>query len=230
MRIQGPATPRFLRAAADARRRFPRCAPPASPTSRRLRDRDGTTESPSKATCAGGRKAVGRYERGQRGLFRDLGIPMMQGRDFRPEDNPAASPDARSIPEAATTNWDRRPAPVAIVNEAIANKYLPASESASATLQPGRQVRHGEIVRDRRRGERLEIFRYARSSRDMVYVPVWRLARRRNAVRPLHRASPNRSSERDPPGGLAGWIAAIPVLQSLRWRTSSTTPSRRSAP
>ena len=55
------------------------------------------------------------------GFFESLRIPLIQGRDFREEDNPAATPDL-----TAGERDDKLgpPLPVAIINEAAANKYF----------------------------------------------------------------------------------------------------------
>ncbi len=73
------------------------------------------------------------------GYFATMGIPLLLGRDFRSEDNPAVSPEPK--PRTWGKDDDNEPlpppAPVAIVNEAFAKKFFGNQSAVGRHLTQG---------------------------------------------------------------------------------------------
>ena len=194
----------------------PRCASPAWLRLRRLREsrwNDGIAAEGYQ------RKADERpfvdFNAVSAGYFQTLRIPLLQGRDFRAEDNPPFSetPDPSMRPH----NDDERlppPAPVAIVNQAMARKYFPHQNAVGKHFSRGDKFNLANsfeiigVVKD------ANYFNIREAVETMIYVPVWRLSA--NAVTLCVRA--NGSPEVLPNAirqEVAGLDRAIPVLQTL---------------
>ncbi|HLJ50686.1 MAG TPA: ABC transporter permease [Bryobacteraceae bacterium] len=101
--------------------------------------------------------------------FQTMGIPLLLGRDFRTEDNPATSPD---VPDGKLTG----PAPVAIINQAMAKKFWgdqsPIGRRFSMTTDQFQMDKSFEVVgvvKD------TKYFGLRDAVESMVYVPDWRL-------------------------------------------------------
>ncbi len=106
-------------------------------------------------------------------FFETMGIPVVVGREFLPEDSPAVVPDPRERPS-------REPVPElpgprrAIVNESFARKYLPGGSplgrrvSMTETFDAARAYEVVGVVRD------VRYFGLRENPEPMVYVPVWR--------------------------------------------------------
>lgn len=112
-------------------------------------------------------------------FFETMAIPILLGRDFRQEDSPAFTPEPPII--SAPPDGSRRPEDlagphVAIVNEALAKKYLQnrnpigARLSISENYQAEGSYEIVGVVRDAR------YFGLRSDTEPMVYVPVWRQA------------------------------------------------------
>ena len=109
------------------------------------------------------------------GFFESLRIPLIQGRDFREQDNPAATPD---LPSGERDDKLGPPLPVAILNEAAANKYF-------AHQNPiGRHFSHADKFDMAKSFEIVGVvqnsnYQDIRKAVDpMVYLPMWRLGAR----------------------------------------------------
>ncbi len=105
--------------------------------------------------------------------FESMGIPLIAGRDFRPEDSPAVTPDPK--PRMGPDDSQFGPPPlVAIVNQAFARHFF------AGTSPIGRHFWWGEkpdaaksfeivgLVKDSK------YFDLRKPVESMVYVPVWR--------------------------------------------------------
>jgi putative ABC transport system permease protein len=147
------------------------------------------------------------------GYFETMGIPIVAGRDFRPEDNPAVSPDPK--PQEGPDDQKLGPPPaVAIVNEAMANHFFPHQSAI------GRHFTHGEkwdaakifeivgVVKD------AKYFDLRKPVEAMIYVPAWRFGAGsktlcvRSSGRPEQLVSAIRAE-------VANIDRAIPVLGTL---------------
>ncbi len=101
--------------------------------------------------------------------FQTMGIPLLLGRDFRTQDNPATSPD---MPDGKLTG----PAPVAIVNQAMARKYWgdqnPIGRRFSMTdqFEMDKSFEVVGVVKD------TKYFGLRGAVESMLYVPNWRLS------------------------------------------------------
>ncbi len=106
------------------------------------------------------------------GFFETMGIPIILGRDFTAEDNPAFTPDP---PEKREDNPKLGPPPpVAIVNEAFAQKYFPNQMpvgkrfSRESKYAPENSFEIVGVVKS------ANYFGLRKKVESMVYVPVWR--------------------------------------------------------
>jgi predicted permease len=109
------------------------------------------------------------------GFFESLRIPLIQGRDFREEDNPAATPDS---PAGERDDKLGPPLPVAIINESAADKYF-------AHQNPiGRHFSHADKFDMAKSFEIVGVvknsnyFDIRKAVDPMVYLPMWRLGAR----------------------------------------------------
>jgi predicted permease len=148
------------------------------------------------------------------GYFETLGIPMLLGRDFREQDNPASTPDPKIRPLNAPDEPLGPPAPVAIVNEAFASHFFPHQRpigrhfSQSDKLNSGRSFEIVGVVKDSK------YFDLRKPIEPMIYVPVWRFGSQattlciRSTVRPQQLIGAIRRE-------VANIDPAIPVLQTL---------------
>ncbi len=106
-------------------------------------------------------------------FFETMGIPVVLGREFVAEDNPAvvAEPPERPSREPAP----ELPGPLrAIVNESFVRKYLPGGSplgrrlSLTEAFEAGRAYEIVGVVRD------VRYFGLKENPEPMVYIPVWR--------------------------------------------------------
>lgn len=110
------------------------------------------------------------------GYFETLGIPMLLGRDFRMEDNPAFTPDPTPDPPKASDEDEKLgpPPPVAIINETMANRFFPGQSPIGKHIYNGDKVDAGKafeiigVVKDSK------YFDLREAVESMVYVPMWR--------------------------------------------------------
>ena len=106
--------------------------------------------------------------------FATLGIPIVAGRDFRPEDNPATSPDPPKVKAGENEPPLPAPAPVAIVTEAFAKKYLAGQNPIGKHFTQGEKFDMAKafeivgVVKD------ANYFDLRKKIEPMAYMPVWR--------------------------------------------------------
>ncbi len=150
------------------------------------------------------------------GYFETLGIPMLLGRDFRAQDNPAVTPDPKlaACSQVPTRSRWRPPAPVAIVNEAFAKHFFPHQNpvgrhfTQSDKFNAGRQFEIVGVVKDSK------YFDLREAVESMVYVPVWRFGSGSNTLCIRSTVKPEQligAVRRE----VANIDPAIPVLQTL---------------
>ncbi len=147
------------------------------------------------------------------GYFETLGIPILLGRDFRAQDNPAVSPDL--LPHA-DQDKDKLgpPPPVAIINEAMAKKFFPHESPIGRHFSRGDKfdpAKSFEIVGVVKNAKYFDIRKAVQS---MIYVPVWRFQAMSNTLCIRSNANPEAliaAVRRE----VASLDPAIPVLQTL---------------
>ena len=107
--------------------------------------------------------------------FETMGIPLLLGREFREEDNPAVVPDPPETIEARRAEPPEPPGPrVAIVTESFVRKFLPGSSplgrrlSLTEEYEAGRAYEVVGVVKDAR------YFGLREETEPMVYLPSWR--------------------------------------------------------
>jgi predicted permease len=109
--------------------------------------------------------------------FATMGIPLLAGRDFRAEDNPPTSPE----PKPRTGKDDDNeplppPAPVAIVNEALARKFFPNQNALGRHFTTDEKkfdmAKSFEIVGVVKNSNYFDL---RKQVEPMIYVPTWRL-------------------------------------------------------
>jgi len=99
-----------------------------------------------------------------------MGIPIIAGRDFRDQDNPAFTPDPSDKPGPPGTGQGKR---VAIVNESFARRFFGQKPAVGERLCRSRTFKMEEsyeivgVVKDAR------YFNVRRPAESMVYLPVW---------------------------------------------------------
>jgi predicted permease len=106
-------------------------------------------------------------------FFESMGIPVLVGREFVPEDNPAVVAEPRD--RLSREPDPELPGPLrAIVNESFARKFLAGSSplgrrlSLTEKFEAGRAYEIVGVVRD------VRYFGLKEKPEPMVYVPVWR--------------------------------------------------------
>ncbi len=144
-------------------------------------------------------------------FFETLGIPIIAGRDFRDQDNPAFTPDPKPKPDPAEKTSGPR---VIIVNESFAKKFFAGRSPVGARMCRDDKFRMEEsyeiigVVKD------AKYFGLREATEPMAYVAVWRDGAGSRQLLVRTSADPER---------LAGAIRreaaaldpAIPVLQIL---------------
>jgi predicted permease len=147
------------------------------------------------------------------GYFETLGIPLLLGRDFRTEDNPAFTPDPQPRQGPGREKLGPPP-PVAIINETMAKRFYPQSNPIGRRFSNNDKFDIAQsfeiigVVKDSK------YFDIRKPVESMVYVPVWRFGSNsttlcvRSASRPEQLIASMRHEA-------ANIDAAIPVLQTL---------------
>ncbi len=147
------------------------------------------------------------------GFFETLGIPLILGRDFRAEDNPAVTPDPKPTPGPPDEALGPPP-PVAIINETMAKRFFPKQNPL------GRRFTQGEKFDLQKSYEIVGVvkdsmyFGVREAVESMIYVPVWRLGAQASTLCVRSTANPNqlvRAIRRE----VADIDPAIPILQTL---------------
>lgn len=147
--------------------------------------------------------------------FATMGIPLLAGRVFRAEDNPATTPDENPRPGPGEDEPPfPPPPPVAIVNEAFAKKFFPNSVAlgrhftqSDKGFNMAKSFEIVGVVKDSR------YFDIRKPVEPMIYVPMSRLGANfeticiRSSGRPDLLASAVRRE-------MSNVDAAIPVLQT----------------
>ena len=146
--------------------------------------------------------------------FETMGIPLLLGRDFRDQDNPASTPDPDPKHVGPQNEALGPPAPVAIVNESFAKRFFGSDNPIGKRFSTGEKFDIAKsyeivgVVRD------VRYFDLRKDVEAMIYVPVWRLGAHqstlcvRTAGDPLQLAGVIRreTGNLDP---------GVPVLQTL---------------
>lgn len=108
------------------------------------------------------------------GFFETLGIPVLSGRDFRPQDNPVVTPDPKPPSPKDENEKFGPPQPVAIINEAMAKHYFPNQNPVGKHFTQGDKFSMDGafeivgVVGDSK------FFDVRKAPEPMIYVPVWR--------------------------------------------------------
>jgi predicted permease len=108
--------------------------------------------------------------------FETLGIPILMGRDFRDQDNPAVSPDPPEKPYPPGKEPPEPPGPpkVAIVNQSMAKKFFPNANALGKRFSTGDKFKIEDsyeivgVVKDTR------YFGLRDAVESMIYVSSWR--------------------------------------------------------
>ena len=110
-------------------------------------------------------------------FFETFGIPLLLGRDFRAEDNPAV---ATEMPEGPPKEDEHLPppAPVAIVNEAFAKKFWPNESAVGKRFTMGERFRMDNSFEIVGVAGDARYFELKEPVEPMIYVPAWRLPAR----------------------------------------------------
>lgn len=147
------------------------------------------------------------------GYFETLGIPILLGRDFREQDNPAVTPDPKPRPEPHEDSLGPPP-PVAIVNEAFASHFFPHASPL------GRHFSEGDKLNPQRSFEIVGVaknskyFNLRKPVESMIYVPLWRFGSQERTLCIRSTAKPQQligAVRRD----VANIDPAIPILHTL---------------
>ncbi len=148
------------------------------------------------------------------GYFETLGIPILLGRDFRAEDNPPVTPDPKPTFGPPDDDPLGPPAPVAIINEAMAKKFfpneIPLGKRFSTTdkFNLAKSFEIVGVVKD------TMYFGVRKPVESMIYVPAWRMGagQKTLCVRASGRPEQLTGAIRRE---VAGIDSAIPVIQTL---------------
>jgi predicted permease len=106
--------------------------------------------------------------------FETMGIPILLGRDFRAEDNPAVTPDPTPGPLQDDEKPLGPPQPVALINEAMAKQFFPGENPVGRHFAQGDKFDMAKafeivgVVKDSR------YFNIREPVESMIYVPIWR--------------------------------------------------------
>ncbi|HEY6333551.1 MAG TPA: ABC transporter permease, partial [Blastocatellia bacterium] len=150
------------------------------------------------------------------GYFETLGIPILLGRDFRPEDNPAVTPDPKPEPERPGDEEPKLdpPPPVAIINETMAKRFFPGQSPIGRHIYSGNKVDSGRafeivgVVKDSK------YFGVREAVESMVYVPIWRFGSGQETLCVRSYGDPQKliGAIREETAGLD---PAVPILQTI---------------
>jgi predicted permease len=109
------------------------------------------------------------------GYFATMGTPILAGRDFRSQDNPAFSPDPKPPTKGSRdTEPLPPPPPVAIVNQAFANQFFPHQSALGRHFSQDEKFDMAKsfeivgVVKD------ANYFDIRKQVEPMIYVPIWR--------------------------------------------------------
>jgi len=144
-------------------------------------------------------------------FFETLGIPILAGRDFRDQDNPAftVDPKAKADPDEVRS----RPR-VVIVNQSFAKKFFAGRQAVGGRLCRGDKCKMEDayeivgVVKD------VMYYGVRKATEPMLYIPVWRDGSGQRQLLVRTTANPERvvgSIRRE----AAALDPAIPVLQTL---------------
>jgi predicted permease len=108
--------------------------------------------------------------------FETLGIQILQGRDFRDQDNPAFTPDPPEKPYPPGKEPPEPPGPpkVAIVNQSMAKKFFPNESALGKRFSMGDKFKIEDsyeivgVVKDTR------YFELREAVESMIYISSWR--------------------------------------------------------
>ncbi|HEY1336934.1 MAG TPA: ABC transporter permease [Bryobacteraceae bacterium] len=145
--------------------------------------------------------------------FETLGIPIILGRDFRPEDDPPFTPDPSDKPRKDDEPLPP-PRPVAIINESAAKHFFPNQNPVGRRFTMGDKFRMENtfeivgVVKD------VKYFGVRQPTETMIYYPNWRLGSQQRTLCIRAAGDPERlvAAVRKETSTLD---AAIPILQTI---------------
>jgi predicted permease len=108
--------------------------------------------------------------------FETLGIPILEGRDFRDQDNPPFTPDPleKPLPDGKEPPEPPGPPKVAIVNQSLAKKFFPNESALGKRFSSGDKFKIEDsyeivgVVKD------TKYFELREAVESMIYVSSWR--------------------------------------------------------
>jgi len=108
--------------------------------------------------------------------FETMGIPILEGRDFRDQDNPAFTPDPleKPLPDGKEPPEPPGPPKVAIVNQSFARKFFPNESAVGKRFSTGDKFKVEDsyeivgVVKD------TKYFELREAVESMVYISSWR--------------------------------------------------------
>jgi len=119
------------------------------------------------------RKAVDHNAVGP-GFFATAGIPILAGREFRPEDNPTVALEAPPQFRPGIQEYEREGPRVAIVNQAFVKKFIGTENpigkrlSRQETYHPEVSYEIVGVAKD------AKYFNLRKPEEPLVYIPIWR--------------------------------------------------------
>jgi predicted permease len=147
------------------------------------------------------------------GYFETMGIPIVLGRDFTEQDNPAFTPDPPQKPERQPQELGPPP-PVAIINEAMAQRFFPGESPVGKRFSRDDRYQAAGSFEIVGVVKNANYFGLRKKVEAMAYVPSWRDGSNSMTLAVRSRLDPNRmvpAIRRE----VSNLDAAIPVLQTL---------------
>jgi predicted permease len=147
------------------------------------------------------------------GYFETLGIPIVLGRDFNEQDNPAVTPDPPQASERRPPELGPPP-PVAIINEAMAQRFFPGESPVGKRFSRDDKYQSAGSFEIVGVVKNANYFGLRKKVEAMAYIPSWRDGSSEMTLAVRSRLAPERlipAIRRE----VSNLDAAIPVLQTL---------------